>query len=432
MFRPGNGWPVKYGSLKMTYRTDTVIIGAGQAGLAVGRCLADAGIDHVIIDRGRVGERWRSERWRSLRLLTPNWMTRLPGFAYDGSDPDGFMPRRDVVHFLEAYQSSFQSPVFAYTAVDEVARAGQGYLITTDRGQILARCVVVATGACDRPHIPAFAQDIPASIRQIAPSDYRSPQDLPEGGVLIVGASATGVQLAEEIHISGRPVTIAVGRHARMPRTYRGRDIMAWLDDTGFLTEPRPLDVEATRLSQQPSLQLVGDSSRHCLDLPALEKLGVRIVGRALGVNGSRLALGADLDAACAGAERRRQKILAFIDNHIADAGLNVPRDPSAWSNPGISSPDRPDINLEAEGIRSVMWATGYRRAYPWLRVPVLDSTGEICNVHGVTASRGLYVLGLPFMTHRASTFIDGVGRDASIIATHIAADLGHTLRAAA
>jgi len=408
----------------VAYRTDAVIIGAGQAGLAASRCLTDFAIDHVLIERGDVGERWRSERWKSLHLLTPNWMTRLPGYSYSGSDPDGFMRLSEVVHFLEGYGRTFDAPVITRTRVLDVSSMNDGYRVSTDRGVWLARCVIVATGACDRPNVPDMATALPRDISQVVPGRYQCPDDLPVGGVLVAGASASGVQLAEEIHRSGRPVTIAVGRHVRIPRTYRGRDIMAWLDDCGFLAERRPPDADPCVLNRQPSLQLVGHPDRRSLDLARLAETGVRIVGRALGVSGHTVGIACDLPQECAAAEQRRRKLLARIDSHIQQYGIEAADDPLAWLRPCHAFSNITRLDLRAVGIRTVVWATGYRRAYPWLSVPVTDDAGEIRNVCGVTDAPGLFVIGLPFMSHRSSTFIDGVGRDAETIAAAVAGHL--------
>ncbi len=216
---------------------DTLILGGGQAGLALSHCLTALGLDHLVVERGRIAERWHSERWSSLRLLTPNWMTRLPGWAYDGPEPDGFMTATEVASFFGRYAASFDAPVLEHTTVQRVAPDGDGFAVATDDGPLRAQNVVIATGWCDRPAVPAMARQLPSHIHQVAPSDYRRPDDLPSGGVLVVGASATGVQLAHELHASGRAVTLAVGRHSRMPRRYRGMDVFWWLDQIGILRQ---------------------------------------------------------------------------------------------------------------------------------------------------------------------------------------------------
>jgi putative flavoprotein involved in K+ transport len=406
-------------------RTEAVVIGGGQAGLAMSRCLRDAGIDHVVLERGRVAERWRRGSWDSLRLLTPNWQSRLPGFRYDGPDPDGYMSADEVVGTLDRYARSFRSPVEEGTTVLAVERAGEGYRVATDRGAWEAPSVVVATGHCDRPFVPAVAQGLPADVVQVVPSRYRNPGELPAGGVLVVGASATGVQLADEIHASGRPVTLAVGRHTRLPRVYRGRDILWWLDAMGVLDESTEEVFDLAVSRSQPSLQLVGRPDRATLDLPVLQERGVRLAGRVAGAEGGRVFLADDLVAHTVAADARLARLLQRIDVFAARTGLDAevgrpePFRPFLWPAAAPSA-----IDLAAEGIRTVVWATGFRRAYPWLHVPVLDAHGEIRHEGGVTSSPGLYVLGLYFLRRRKSSFIDGVGRDAMDLTAHLATGL--------
>lgn len=404
-------------------RTDVVVVGGGQAGLAMSRVLGERGIEHVVLERGSVGERWRSERWDSLRLLTPRWQSRLPGFAYRGPDADGFMTKAEVIQYLEAYARSFDAPVERGVAVTAVARDGAGYRVDTDRGAWRAASVVVATGHCHQARVPPWAASLPADVVQLVPPSYRNPAQLPEGGVLVVGASATGVQLASEIRRSGRAVTLAVSRHVRMPRRYRGRDILWWYEALGIGGErcEAVADLEAARAS--PSLQLVGSPEHRTLDLAVLRGEGVRLVGRAVGVEGSRMSLADDLPANVRAADERLARFLARIDAHVSAAGLAAPD--AEPIRPVVLAPAPAAIDLRAEGIRTVLWATGYRRSYPWLRVPVLDARGELLHEGGVTPAPGLYVLGLPFLRRRKSTWLDGVGDDARELAAHLAARLG-------
>lgn len=404
-----------------TKHTDTIIIGGGQAGLAMSHCLSDLRVDHVVLERGRVAERWRSERWDSLRLLTPNWLSRLPGQRYLGPDPEGYMTMDEVVEYLESYAGSLDSPVQTGTTVLAVESATGGYRVRTDRGTWESRNVVIATGYCDVPHVPDMGKNLPPDILQLAPSRYRNPGQLPEGGALVVGASASGIQLADEIQASGRPVTLAVGRHTRMPRRYRGRDILWWLDKMGVLEESADdvYDIEVAR--RQPSLQLVGRPDHTTLDLPLLQARGVRLAGRATGIEGSRVSFADDLVAHTVAADARLARLLKRIDAYVNEAGLAdtvgeaEPFSPFLWPEAAPA-----EIDLRTEGIRTVLWATGFRRRYPWLKVPVLDGGGEIRHDGGVTPSPGLYVIGHNFLRRRKSTFIDGVGDDARDLAAHI------------
>jgi putative flavoprotein involved in K+ transport len=400
-------------------RTDTIIIGGGQAGLAMSRCLTDEGIDHVVLERGRVAERWRSERWESLRLLSPKWHTRLPGFHYQGADRNGFMTMPELISYLERYAKSITAPVQDETTVLGVARSEGGYLVRTDRGDWEAPNVVVATGHCDVPFVPKSADGLSSDIHQVVPSSYKNPDQLPNGGVLVVGASASGIQLAQEIHRSGRPVTVAVGRHTRIPRRYRGRDIAWWMEASGLLNEraERSSSLESARL--QPSLQLVGTPDHRSIDLGVLQDEGVRLAGRLESTDGARVGFRDDLRHNMDLAEGKLDRLLgrfdAFIDETImrADAPDRRPR---------IATSDAPtELDLRDAGISTVLWATGYRRRYRWLNVPVLNIRGEIIHDAGVTPAAGLYVLGLNFQRTRKSTFIDGVGDDARFLADHIA-----------
>ena len=284
-------------------RIDTLVIGGGQAGLAMSRCLSDRSVDHVVLERGRIAERWRTERWDSLRLLTPNWQTRLPGFRYEGPEPDGYMSMPQLVAFLEKYAASFAAPVEGDTTVLAVEKTGGDVRVRTNRGVWLAHNVVIATGYSDQPFVPPLAPQLSTRIVQVVPTEYRNPQQLPPGGVLVVGASATGVQLADEIHAAGRPVTLAVGRHLRLPRTYRGRDILWWFDAMGVFDETVDdvFDVRASR--SQPSLQLAGRSDGRLLDVMSLEQRGVRVLGRLVGADHERVFFDDDLIATTAASD---------------------------------------------------------------------------------------------------------------------------------
>jgi putative flavoprotein involved in K+ transport len=398
-------------------RITAVIIGAGQAGLAMSHCLTTRGIEHVVLERGRTAERWYGERWDSLRLLTPNWMSRLPGWTYRGDDPDGFMPAGVFAQYLEAYAQASRSPVRPATNVLSVRCGSAGYQVETDRGTWLARVVVIATGYCDIPAVPAMAQHLPPSVRQITPATYRHAGTLPHGSVLIVGASATGVQLADEIQRSGRAVILSVGRHTRLPRRYRGRDIWWWLDRSGLLDKTFDNIADLERARRQPSFQLVGRSDDRPLDLAALRQAGVRLAGRAVGIDGCRLHLLDDLIETTGAAQRALERLLDRIDCLAGPEA--APPEPDAARVIDVE-PGPTIVNLEAEGIRTVVWATGYRRDYAWLQVPILDAAREIVHRGGITPMPGLYVLGLRVMRRRRSNFIDGVGLDAQELAEHV------------
>jgi putative flavoprotein involved in K+ transport len=402
-------------------RTTTLIIGAGQAGLAMSHCLSELDIEHVVLERGQLAQRWRTQSWDSLRLLTPNWMTRLPGFQYDGGDPDGFMSAPELIAFFERYAASSATPILTDTAVQSVERSMDGFRVVTSRGEWSASSVVVATGYCDLPAIPPASRSVAPSVLQIAAPDYRRPDHLPTGGVLVVGGSATGVQLADEIQRSGRQVTLAVGRHTRLPRSHRGRDILWWLDRLGALSQSADEVEDIERSRHQPSMQLVGRPDHASLDLGLLHERGVRLVSKIRDINGHRVSLADDLVATMSAADIKMAEVLTRIDRFIDMTGVTAsPREPFRPTWP-LAAGAPSSLDLKREGIETVIWATGCRRAYPWLRVPVLDSRGEIRHVGGITPEAGLYVLGLNFQRRRNSSFIDGVGHDAWAIAHEIA-----------
>jgi putative flavoprotein involved in K+ transport len=403
---------------------DVVIVGAGHSGLAMSRCLAERSIDHVIFERGEIANSWRHERWDSLRLLTPNWQTRLPGVAYSGSDPDGFMAMGDVVRFIEDYATQSSAPIETGTEVAAVRRAGEHYRVETTRGSFNARAVVAASGAFAKPVVPAVASGLPASIAQWTSQQYRNPAQLDDGGVLVVGASATGLQLAEEIHRSGRPVMLAVGEHIRMPRRYRGRDIEWWLSASGVLDQTYTEVEDINRARRVPSPQLIGSADNRTLDLNRLQDLGVRMAGRLVGVNGTQAQFSGSLANHCAMADLKLNRLLGTFDEWASESGLD-----SAVDAPTRPEPTRIDVkpplmlDLEKEGFRTVLWATGLSPDYGWLELPVFDRRGRVQHDGGVVEP-GVYVMGLPFLRRRKSSYMHGAEDDARDLSAHLASHL--------
>jgi putative flavoprotein involved in K+ transport len=399
----------------------TVVIGAGHAGLAMSRCLTERSIDHVVLERGEVAHTWRTERWDSLCLLTPNWQSRLPGYGYEGDDPDGFRTTPEVVAFLERYAQLIAAPVQSRTRVASVRRTDVGYLVGTDRGDFCCATVVVATGACNLPCVPKLAEALPPAIRTLTPTQYRNPAQLEDGGVLVVGASATGIQLADEIHRSGREVALAVGEHIRVPRIYRGKDIQWWMDVAGVLDQRYDEVDDIARARRVPSLQLVGTSDRRTLDLNALSDIGVRLVGRLAGVNAGRLQFSGALANQCALSDLKMGRLLDTIDRFAAANGLDPEvGPPHRFARTRV--PETPPLSLDLGrgAIRTIVWATGFRPDYSWLEVPVLDRKGQILHDGGVVASPGLYLIGMPFLRRRRSALIDGAGDDARDLCDHL------------
>jgi putative flavoprotein involved in K+ transport len=373
-----------------------------------------------------VANSWRHERWESLRLLTPNWQSRLPGHHYDGADPDGYMTMPEVVDFISRYATVSGAPVRTNTTVTSVSPADGGYRVTTSDGEIRCRTVVLASGGYNLPSVPAVSASLPPDVAQITPFDYRSPSQLAGGGVLIVGASATGVQLADEIHRSGRPVTLAVGEHVRLPRRYRGRDVLWWMDRSG-VWDQRYHDIDdLTRARRLPSPQLVGAPGT-TLDLNALTAIGVELVGRVTAVRDGWALFSGGLRNMFALADLKLNRLLDTFDEwaHVGGGAGEDLGEPERFepTRAPDSSPWR--IDLGSGEIRTILWATGFRPDYSWLHVPVVDSKGNVRHDGGVVVDApGMVVLGLPVLRRRKSSFIYGAEDDARELVDHLAAYL--------
>jgi putative flavoprotein involved in K+ transport len=403
-------------------RVTTVVIGAGHAGLAASQFLSDRSIDHVVLERGEVANSWRRERWDSLRLLTPNWQCRVPGLRYEGPDPDGYMTMPEIIEFIDRFAKVSGAPVRTSTNVTSVRNAGDEYHVATSDGEIRCSSVVIASGACNRPVLPQFAAAVPASVEQLTPFDYRDPAQLPDGGVLVVGASATGVQLAAEVQQSGRPVTLSVGEHVRLPRTYRGRDVLWWMDASGVWDQRYDEVEDLTRARRLPSPQLVGTPQRTTLDINALTAMGVTLVGRWAAVRDSRALFSGGLRNMFSLADLKLERLLdtfdewALTSGHAAEVGP-----PERIAPTRVPESARLQLDLERGEIRAVIWATGFRPDYSWLDVPVIDAKGRLRHDGGVAESPGLYALGLPVLRRRKSTFIYGIEDDAREVIDHLA-----------
>ena len=350
----------------MDTHVETLIVGAGQAGLALSRHLTDRGRDHVILERHRVAERWRSERWDSFRLLTPNWLTRLPGMAFDGADPDGFMTRAAIVEFLETYARSFHAPVRSGVTVRRVRRDTDHWVVETDGQRWRAANVVVATGHHDQPRIPRIARALPHGVTQLHTSRYRNPAQLPHGGVLVVGAGPSGQQIAEELARAGRRVVIAAGRHRTLPRRYRGRDTHWWMQQMGAFDRTIDSLADPQAVRSTPAFVLAG--GRTDLDLRRLVANGVIPTGRLAGVMGSTAWFADDLAATVAAADRNRQAFSASVDDFVARSGVAAAHPEDAPPPPGSWAHRTPrQVQLDRTGIRSVVWATGFRQSFDWM-----------------------------------------------------------------
>ncbi len=401
---------------------DTVVIGGGHAGLAVSRLLTAEQRDHVILERGRIGERWRTERWDSLHLLTPNWMMRLPAWGYRGPEPDAYMGAPAFVRHLERYAASFGAPILGGTTVEAVCSAANGYLIMTPGGIWHARHVVVATGPHGVPRVPATLDAIDGVDHVVTSASYRSPDRLPRGGVLVVGASSSGVQIADELNRAGREVVLSVGGHTRVPRLYRGVDIFWWLESTGRLARTIEEVRDPAAARRERSLQLVGrnGTERTDVDLPALQARGVRLAGRLERAAGSVVTFRDDLQDTTVTADRRMHHLLDAVDEYVARTGLTDEVWPASRPQPLHLPAPLARLDLAGEGISTVVLAAGYRPDHSWLRLPVLNADGSIRQRRGITEAPGVYVVGQRFQHRRDSGFIDGARYDARAVVGHL------------
>ena len=405
--------------------TDCVIIGAGHSGLAMSQCLTECSVDHVILERGEVANSWKQERWDSLRLLTPNWQTNLPGYAYSGQDPDGYMSVNELGRFLEQYADHISAPLHLGTTVTAVQPEAVGYLVITDRGTWHCNSLVIASGACNIASVPKVAESAPDSIHMLTAQQYRNPAQLEQGGVLVVGASATGLQLAEEINRSGRPVTLAVGEHVRLPRTYRGQDIQWWMDKLGIFDERFDEIDDINRGRNLPSPQLIGTPQRTSLDLNRLAIQGLNLRGRLAGFNNGKAQFSGSLANTCELADLKMNRLLAKIDEYVLEHKLQA-QIPAAQRYPRTRYDSAAPLlmDLQQNNIKTILWATGYRPDYSWLNLPVFDHKGRIRHDGGIVDQPGVYLMGTPLLRRRKSSFIHGAADDAHDLSEHLASYL--------
>jgi len=409
------------------------VIGAGHAGLAISRVLSEHSIDHIVLERGEVANSWRCERWDSLRLLTPNWQSRLPGYSYNGADPDGFMTMPEVVELISRFAAASSAPVRTHTTVTALSCIDGGYRVATDSGEIRCRSVMLASGGANIARVPAVRQAVPQRIECVTAFDYRNPDRLPPGGVLIVGASATGVQLADEIQRSGRPVTLSVGEHVRLPRTYRGRDVLWWMESSGVWSQRYDEIDDLERARRLPSPQLVGAPEHATLDVNVLRAAGVEIVGRLAAIRDGRALFSGGLRNQFALADLKMERLLATFDDWACNNALNVEVGPAERFPPtAVPASPRLSLDLRSGEIRSIIWATGFCPDYRWLDLPVINHKGELRHDGGVVVGApGVYAIGLPVLRRRKSTFMLGAEDDARDLVGHLARYLAGGVRPA-
>lgn len=401
----------------MTESVDVAIIGGGQAGLATSWYLKQAGVEHVVLEAGRVAETWRTRRWDSFCLVTPNWGVNLPGVTYSGSEPDGFMEREELVDYFQRWADSFQAPLQLNTHVASLKKDGDEFVMLLPDGEMLARAVVVATGSYQRAHLPAGSERLPKSVHQLLAEDYRNPNQLPPGSVLIIGSGQTGCQLAEELHESGRAVIVACGRAPWMPRRMEGRDTVWWTREAGWLDRtPDKLPSPGARLGANP--QATGHGGGRDLHYRTLHESGVELLGRYAGAEGSKIYFADDLAASVDFGDARLIDLLNVFRAHCKATGQKMPE---------FEMPDpfrmnaRTELNVDEEGIETVIWTSGYRPAYAWIDLPVFDDMGFPLQRDGCCVGvEGLYFMGVPWMRKNKSSILYGVGEDAELVAQDI------------
>ena len=405
-----------------------VIVGAGPGGLAMSYRLTEAGVGHVVLERDEVASSWRHERWDSLRLLTPNWMTALPGYRYDDDDPDGFMSATDTVAFLDSYRRHFDPPVLSGVNVEAVERTADRFEVRAEHARFECDVVVSAAGGSSAPRIPAFAAEVPRPIEQLTALEYRRPAQVDaRGRVLVVGASASGVQIADELRNAGRDVTVAAGEHIRLPRRYRGRDIYWWLDVIGQLDERYDEVEDLARARRHASVQVVGSDDGHDLGLRTLHTNGVQIAGRLMAIRGKTAQCSGGLANLVKNADLKQTRLLRRMDEYVVEHGLDAEIPPADDPPPTIIGD--PPTELDLRRFSTIVWATGYRPTYPWLPAEAFDRRGRVGHDGGVGAVPGLYFLGLPFLRRRRSNLIAGLGIDATDLRDHICAYLDQLAR---
>jgi putative flavoprotein involved in K+ transport len=403
---------------------DTIVVGGGQAGLAVSYYLTQQGRSHLVLEQSsQPANAWRNQRWDTFTFVTPNWMTRLPGANYHGTDPDGFMSRSEIVTFFEQYVERFKLPVRYDIQVTEIEQdtGSQGYTITTSKGVFRSANVVIATGLFQKPKIPAFRAEFPAEITQLHSSKYRNPDLLANGGVLVIGSGQSGCQIAEELNRAGRKVYLSVGSTGRAPRRYRGKDIFGWLNEIG-LANRTVNQLKSPRDKFKSNPHLSGTAGGHSVNLHQFARDGVVLLGHIAGLKSTRLYIASDLRENLAKADQFETDLIKTIDGYIEKNVVDVPKEELSQLRDGYDAELIREIDLTSAGIQSVIWATGFTFDFSLVGLPVSDSDGYPMQTRGITQYPGLYFVGLPWIHNAKSGLLFGVGEDAEFIAANIKA----------
>jgi putative flavoprotein involved in K+ transport len=403
-------------------KIETVIVGGGQAGLATSYHLKQLGRDHVIFEQAeKPAHVWRNDRWDSFTLVTPNWSVQLPGAHYAGNDPDGFMPKDEIVAYFERYVEKFDLPVQFNTSVLQVVplENKKGYQVKTNNKTYHAKNVVMATGTFQRPKIPAFSTNIPTGILQLHSGHYRNPDRLPDGAVLVIGAAQSGMQIAEELHQSGRTVYLSTGAAPRVPRRYRGKDIVSWMLDTGFMDQTvDKLPSPKARLTGNP--QASGKDGGHSLNLHQFVRDGIKLFGHVAGAQDGKVTFKPDLKENLAKTDKIEKDIITMIDRYIASNGINAPQETLPDLQDGYSVEVLTELDLKTANINTIIWAMGYAFDYDLVKLPVTDEDNFPIQQRGVTQYPGLYFVGMNWLHKRKSAILLGVNEDAEYIVAAI------------
>jgi len=416
----------------MSGHAGTIVVGAGQAGLAVSYCLRELGVPHVVLERDRLASSWREDRWDTFCLVTPNWQCRMPAYPYAGDDPDGFMLKDDIVAYVEGFASSFGPPLYEGVTVERVEHVDGGFRVRTSRGELSADQVILAVGGYHVPAVPRIAAALSPQLTQLHSSSYRNPYSLPDGPVLVVGSGQSGAQIAEDLHLAGREVHLSVGSAPRVARFYRGRDSVAWLEDMGHYDMPIDKHPEGLAARKEPNHYVTGRGGGHDIDLRALARDGMQLHGRLIGVDRTGLSFADDLAANLDAADATMDRIKDAIDRFIAARGIE------ATSERRYSPVWKPELRASLErlvapgSVSAIVWATGFRSDWSWVQAPAFDGAGYPTHHRGVTTVPGLYVLGLPWLHTWGSGRFAGIERDARYVANQVAESRTVSARAAA
>jgi putative flavoprotein involved in K+ transport len=412
-------------SLKPHY--SAVVVGGGQAGLSASHYLKKHGIDHVVFERKTVAHKWQSERWDAFCLVTPNWQCQLPDHPYDGPDPHGFMVKEEIVAYVDRFVKKVDAPVFEGTSVTSIEKTGDILTIVSTAGTVTADSVVLATSLYSRPFIPRAAERLSDHITQIHTADYRNPAQLPPGGVIVVGSGQSGCQIAEDLHLAGRKVHMVTGNAPRCARFYRGRDVVDWLADIGQYDITIAHD-GMSKKKHDTNHYLTGRDGGRDIDLRKFALEGMALYGRMTGVVAGKMLFEPNLKRNLDGADRVYNGINALIDRHIAEKGIDAPEG-EPYVRLWEPESETTELDLQAEGITGVIWATGFTPDWSYVGLPIFDGTGYPVQQRGITGVDGVYVLGLPWLWTWGSGRFLAVGKDAEHVVGHLARRLAETQR---